>query len=283
MTDETGPTNPSDGRAQDPEPDGADAIEAYLDDLADRLRLRGRHLRHVLAEIDDHLAAARAAAVADGLDDDAAARRAVAEFGPADMVARRLSVSGRAQTIQLVRQGALSLLLVGAIGLLAIGLSGLVAWGAGAAFGKSFVSGDAPGVTYTASRCAEYHEYAPSEPTCAKAAMSHHFSEVVGYRLDTGILGLLALGVWLAAMRLRRRRETAAAPYDVLPAGFAATVGVALFGAAAAITLPGGLLELVFGGRDNGAGALLSAGAVSTLVFAGFAVALWRSLTARLA
>ena len=31
-------------------------IEAYLDDLADRLRLRGRRLRHVLAEVDDHLA-----------------------------------------------------------------------------------------------------------------------------------------------------------------------------------------------------------------------------------
>jgi hypothetical protein len=264
-------------------PEGADAVEAYLDDLADRLRLRGRHLRHVLAEVDDHLATARAAAVRDGLDDDAAARRAVAEFGPADLVARRLSRGGGPLTTELLRQGALSLLLVGAIGLLAIGLSGLVAWGAGAAFGKSFVSGDAPGVIYSAERCAEYHEYAPGEPTCAKAAVAHHFTEVVGYRVDAGILGVLLLAGWFVAGRLWRRRAPASTTYDVLPAGFAATVGAALFGAAAAVTLPGGLMELVFNGWDNGAGALLSAGVVAALVFAGFSLSLWRSLAARLA
>jgi hypothetical protein len=273
-------TDPDDPIVAGNPPEVTDAVEAYLDDLADRLRLRGRHLRHVLAEVDDHLAAARAAGMAEGLDDDAAARRAVAEFGPADLVARRLSRNGSALTSQLVRQGAQSLTLVGAIGLLAIGLSGLLAWGAGAAFGKPFVSGDAPGVTYTAARCAEYHEYAPGEPTCAKAAVAHHFTEVVGYRLDAGILGLVVLAVWLGLVRPWRRGARAAATYDALPEGFAATVGAALFGAAAAITLPGGLMELVFGGRDNGAGALLSAGVVSTLAFAGFALSLWRSLSA---
>jgi hypothetical protein len=275
-------TDHSDSAGVGNQPEG-DAIEAYLDDLADRLRLRGRHLRHVLAEVDDHLAAARAAALAGGLDDDAAARRAVAEFGPVELVARRLSRSGNALTSQLVRQGAFSLLLVAAIGLLAIGLSGVLAWGAGAAFGKPFVSGDATGVTYTAARCAEYRALAPSEPTCAKAAVSHHFDEVVGYRDDAGILGLIVLAVWLGLVRPWRRRARAATTYDVLPAGFAATVGAALFGAAAAVTLPGGLMELVFGGRDNGAGALLSAGVVSTLAFVGFALSLWRSLEARLA
>lgn len=266
-----------------PSDESTDAIEDYLDDLADRLRLRGRHLRHVLAEVDDHLTAARAAAMRDGLDEDAAARRAVEDFGPADLVARRLSRAGGGLTTELVRQGLLSLLVVGAIGLLAIGVSGLVAWGEGAAFGKPFVSGDAPGVTYTAQRCAEYHALAPGEPTCARAAVAHHFSEVVGYRLDAGVMGLLALAIWLVAVRAWRRPAPSKTTYDVLPAGFAATVGAALFGAAAAITLPGGLMELVFAGRDNGAGALLSAGVVATLVFAGFCASLWRSLSARLA
>lgn len=275
MTAPTAGTDPS-----HPLPDGVDAVEAYLDDLADRLRLRGRHLRHVLAEVDDHLAAARAAAAHDGLDDDAAARRAIAEFGPADLVARRLSHSGGPLTIELVRQGVLSLLLVGAIGLLAIGASGLVAWGAGAAFGKPFVSGDAPGVTYIAARCAQYHALAPGEPTCAKAAVAHHFTEVVGYREGAGILGLLLFAARLLAVRPWRRPASPATTYDVLPAGFAATVGAALFGAAAAVTLPGGLMQLVFEGRDYGAGALLSAGVVATLVFVGFAWSLWRSLSA---
>ena len=93
----------------------------------------------------------------------------------------------------------------------------------------------------------------------------------------------MVLAAWLAVARPWRRRAPAATSYDVLPAGFAATVGAALFGAAAAVTLPGGLMELVFNGRDNGAGALLSAGVVATLVFAGFALSLWRSLAARLA
>jgi hypothetical protein len=261
-------------------PEGADAVEAYLDDLADRLRLRGRHLRHVLAEVDDHLGAARAAAVRDGLDDDAAARRAVAQFGPADLVARQLSTGSAAPTAQLVRQGVLALLLVGAVGLLAIGLSGLVARGAGAALGKPFVSGDAPGVTYSAERCAQYHALAPGEPTCAEAAVAHHFDEVVGYREGAGMLGLVVLAAWLAVTRPWRRRAPGATSYDVLPAGFAATVGAALFGAAAAVTLPGGLMQWVFDGRDNGAGALLSAGVVATLVFAAFALSLWRSLSA---
>jgi hypothetical protein len=273
-------TAPADTTDEGNQPEGTDAIESYLDDLADRLRLQGRHLRHVLAEVDDHLTAARAASLAEGLDEDAAARRAVEQFGPADLVARRLSRSGNALTSQLIRQGVRSLMFVAAIGLLAIGLSGLLAWGAGVAFGKPFVSGDATGVTYTAARCAEYHEYAPGEPTCAKAAVAHHFDEVVGYREDAGILGLIVLAVWLGLGRPWRRRARAATSYDVLPAGFAATVGAALFGAAAAITLPGGLMELVFGGRDNGAGALLSAGVVSTLAFAGFALSLWRSLSA---
>jgi hypothetical protein len=274
MTDHTDTTDEGN------QPERTDAIESYLDDLADRLRLQGRHLRHVLAEVDDHLAAARAAALADGLDDDAAASRAVAEFGAVDLVARRLSRKGNALTPQLVRQGAQSLLFVAAIGLLAIGLSGLLAWGAGAAFGKPFISGDATGVTYTAARCAEYRALAPVEPTCGKAAVSHHFDEVVGYREDAGIFGLIVLVAWLGLVRPWRRRGRAATTYDVLPAGFAATVGAALFGAAAAITLPGGLLELVSGGSDNGAGALLSAGVVSALAFAGFALSLWRSLSA---
>jgi hypothetical protein len=275
MTEQADSAEPSDQL-----PESADAVEAYLDDLADRLRLRGRHLRHVLAEVDDHLAAARAAAVRDGLDDDAAARRAVAEFGPAELVARRLSSSSAQLPAQLVRQGVLALLLVGAIGLLAIGLSGLVAWGAGAALGKPFVSGDGPGVTYSAERCAQYHALAPSEPTCATAAVAHHFDEVVSYREGAGILGLLVLVAWLAVARPWRRPAPTATTYDVLPAGFAATVGAALFGAAAAVTLPGGLMQLAFDGRDNGAGALLSAGVVATLVFAGFSLSLWRSLSA---
>ncbi len=67
------------------------------------------------------------------------------------------------------------------VGLVAIGISGAVSLAAGAAFGKDFVSGDPPGVTYTAERCAELIGYYP-EGTCRTAATAHHFAFASGCR-----------------------------------------------------------------------------------------------------
>ena len=164
---------------------------------------------------------------------------------------------------------------------MAVGLSGLLAWCAGNVLGTAFVAGDGPGVLYTADRCAQYRELAPAATDCASAAVAHHFDEVVGVRLDAGVLGVLVLLGWLVVVRPWRRRAGASPPYAVLPTGFAPTVGAALFGAAAAFTLPGGVLELAFTGRDAGAGALLSAGVVATLAFLGSGAVLWRALTTR--
>ncbi|MDQ1627279.1 MAG: hypothetical protein QOI54_1023 [Actinomycetota bacterium] len=257
-------------------------IEAYLDELADRLRGRGRVVRRVLAEAEDHLLSAAAAHREQGLADDAAEQAAVADFGEPELVARRLSHRGSPLTRALLGQAVTSLVLVAGIGLVSVGLSGLLALAAASAFGKPFVSGDAPGVVYTAERCAEFREYAPSAHGCAAAAVAHHFEEVVGYREDLGVLGLLVLLGWWVAVRARARRRPPEPAYDVLPAGFGATVGAALFGLAAVVALPVGLLQLAVTGRDAGAGALLSAGVVAAVTFAGFAVALWRAVTVRL-
>lgn len=259
-----------------------DPVEDYLDDLADRLPVRGRQLRRTLAEVEDHLRTATAAGTRTGLDETEAARRAVAAFGEPAVVARTMSRGGGPLSAALLSHAFLSLLPVAAMLLVAIGVSGLVADGAGAAFGKAFVAGDAPGVTYTAERCVEYHALAPQASTCADAAVSHHFDEVVGYRLDAGVLGLAVLGLWLAIVRPWRRRRGQPLPsYDVLPTGFGATVGATLFGLATATLLPAGLLNLAVGGSGTGAGNLISAGLVSVVGFLGFGLALWRSLGAR--
>jgi hypothetical protein len=187
--------------------------------------------------------------------------------GPTGARSARL---GRPALVQL----GLALALVGAVGLLAIGASGLLAAGMGAAFGKGFVAGDQPGVTYTPARCADFREYHPEAASCEAAATAHHFDEVVGDRVAAGVLGLLLLGaVCLAGPRLRR----GAAP--ALPAGFAATVGASLSGVAAAGLLLLGLGAWAFGG-GSGAGQYLSAGLAALLAFAGFAVALLRALRA---
>jgi hypothetical protein len=179
-------------------------------------------------------------------------------------------------TVPVLTRLALALALVGGVGLVAIGASGLVAAGMGAAFGKGFVAGDPPGVTYTQERCADFAEYHPEAGGCQGAAAAHHFDEVVGYRVDAGVLGLLLLGgVWLLGPRLRRRAGGAA-----LPDGFAATVGASLFGVAAAALLLQGVGELALG-RATGAGQYLSGGLVSLVAFAAFAAALARVLFGR--
>ncbi|MGZ4616174.1 MAG: permease prefix domain 1-containing protein [Actinomycetes bacterium] len=254
---------------------GTDPVERYLDELADRLPLRGHQLRRVLAEVEDHLTASTQQKVRDGLSGDEAARQAVADFGAPELVARTMTHSGGPPTVALATQAFLSLLFLGAVGLVAIGVSGLLAWGAGAEFGKAFVAGDPLGVSYTPDRCADLRTYAPGADSCAAAAVSHHFDETVVYRLAAGALGLLALGAWVALVRPWRRRRGAS--YDVLPASVTPVVGLVLFGLAT-LMLPFGLLDVVFSGPDHGAGGLISAGLVSAVAACGFAVALWRTL-----
>jgi hypothetical protein len=167
-----------------------------------------------------------------------------------------------------------SLALLAAVGLLSIGLSGLLADGFGAAFGKSFVSGDAAGVTYTAARCADYFEYEPSARTCEQAATLHHFGEVVVYREAAGVLGVAAVGVFWMIRRSNRKRYGGV---RALPAGFTATIGAALFGLATLGLLFLGLGQMIVG-RSPGAGEYLSGGVVSFFVFGWFAVLLLRAL-----
>ena len=158
------------------------------------------------------------------------------------------------------------------VGFLAIGASGLLAWDMGAAFGKAFVAGDPPGVTYTAARCADFAEYAPGVRTCAEAATSHHFDETVSYRTAAGVLGLLGLPVYLVLRRRFRDRSR------LLPRGFEATIGTALFGLAATGLVVFGLGALT-PGVDHGAGSLLSAAPFALGVALVYARSLYRTLT----
>jgi hypothetical protein len=145
----------------------------------------------------------------------------------------------------------------------------------GSVWGKTFVSGDPPEITYTPARCAQFQELAP-RPTCEEAATAHHYDEVVGYRLGAGVLGLLVLVSWWVA----RRRVPAAV--GLLPDGFVPTVGAAVFGMAAASLVFTGVSQIP-GGSSNGAGQFLSAGVVALVVCALFLRSLLRVLLVRAA
>jgi hypothetical protein len=175
----------------------------------------------------------------------------------------------------LVRQLIVTLVLLGGVGLVAVGASGALAAGMGAAFGKDFVAGDPSGVTYTKARCDYFLEYYPKEGTCAKAAVAHHYDEVVMYRVGAGVLGLLGLGV---AWFLRKRWQ---ADDLLLPDGFVPIVAVSLFGAAAAFLLLDSFGLAVIGGESDGVGQWLSGGLVAAVMAAVYLRPLARTLMVR--
>jgi hypothetical protein len=160
------------------------------------------------------------------------------------------------------------------VGLIAIGISGVIAGIFGSAFGRSFVAGDLPGVTYTAARCADYFEYSPGAKTCEEAATWHHYGEVFQYRLAAGVLGLLILGAYVLAQR-KLRHDPAA-----LPSGFVPTIGTTMYGAAAfyllATSVNGALLH-----ETAGVGGMLSGGVVAAVMAVVYGIALYRILLRR--
>jgi hypothetical protein len=154
------------------------------------------------------------------------------------------------------------------VGLLAIGASGLIAATMNAALGAEFVAGDLPGVTYTADRCADLAEYAPSATSCEQAAAIHHTDEVVTSRIAAGVLGLIALAFWWV-VRLRVSK-------DDLPHGLVSAMGLSIFGIVGLGLAAVALNALALGG--NGAGGPLSGAIVSLVVALVFGARLVRDL-----
>jgi HAAS len=244
-----------------------DAIEIYLDELVELLDGPGVEVRRMLAESEDHLREAETAGIDAGMTSQQAALAAIDRFGTPREVAERYKLMRVMATPgQVLAQVALSLALVGSFVLIGIGLSGALAAGGAAVLGPSFISGDAPGVTYTPDRCDDFMGFHPEADTCAEAAVLHHLDETVGTRADAGILGLLLLAGWLLARRAARK---SAGP-RVIPEVFVPLTATALF-AAAAILLGGlGTVQWLSSGTGTGAGYFLTAGVVSLIATLGF-------------
>jgi hypothetical protein len=251
------------------EPDGP--VERALDELFDGLAGTGREGRHVLAEVEDHLRSAVAEGEAAGLTGAQAERVAVDRFGPLARVAAEVRAV-RGGPGAWLRPAFVGCWLAGGLGLLAVGASGLLAEVSGRLFGAGFVAGNAPGVTYTPMRCADYFEYFPHASSCADAAALHHWGEVVESRVAAGVLGLLALLVlWLA-----RRGTRLGGPAWTPPRGTVLIPMAGLFGLAGIALVGYGLLQLASGDHAM-VGANLSAGVAS----AAAAVAAGASAVAR--
>ncbi|MFN8558401.1 MAG: permease prefix domain 1-containing protein [Dehalococcoidia bacterium] len=233
-------------------------IDDYLDALFAELRVAPRLARRILAETEDHLREAAAREVAAGVPEAEAEARAIARFGAPHLVARRfVQEQGGLPVAALLPRAAIAALTLAGIGFLAIGVSGVAAAGIGRVAGKAAVAGDLPGVSYTAERCADFLAYHPEATSCAAAAVAHHFDEVVGNRIDAGVLGLLILAAVAVARWRGGARSSLAAAVDALTA----MAGTAVFGTAGAALFALGLLRAL--GGAGGGGDLLAAGAVS--------------------
>jgi hypothetical protein len=248
------------------EPRAGGPVERYLDELFDQLAGSGAAGRRSLAEAEDHLRTAVADGLARGLDPERAETEAVARFGrPAAIGAQlRLADRGIGAVVRPLIAGGFW---IGVVGLLALGMSGLLSELFGRLFGAGFVAGDAPGVTYTPARCADYFEYFPHAATCNAAAALHHWGEVVQGRIALGVLGLLALGGWWLIRRRGALRDGGWRP----PATLVALVTTALAGGVAVVLLPITLMGLAFGDHQ-GAGANIADGSVAAVVAIGAAI-----------
>ena len=235
-------------------------IEQYLDQLADRLLVSPRRARRIIAEVQDHLYTARQSLIDGGMAPEEAESTAMQQFGSPAVVARDFLRQTPLSWIPFLEAVATPLLGLAAIGLIAIGLSGLLALGFGVVAGKDYVAGDAPGVTYTPSRCEDYLRLYPNAGDCTSAALADHFDEVVGFRVVAGALGLVALAFYLVAKRMRHPAS--------MPPAFAPTLAVAAF-TPAGIALAGmGAMQTVSGG--GGGGGNIAAGLIALLFAAAF-------------
>jgi hypothetical protein len=247
-------------------------VDRVLDELFDALAGTGGPGRRTVTEAEDHLRAAAAEGVAQGLSQIDAETAAVARFGDPSRLAAGIR-RAHLDLPTLLRRAFTGTWFVGAVSLVAIGVSGLVSEVFGRVIGAGFVAGDASGVTYTAARCADYFEYFPNANSCADAAAQHHWGEVVQGRVAAGVLGLLALGVLGLA-----RRTVLRGPAWQFPPTYVAAVLLALFGAAGVLLTGLSVMQLAFG-STSGVGANLSDGLVALLV--ALAVLIWSIRTVR--
>ena len=234
-----------------------DPIERYLDELFVELRAsQPRDARALLAETEAHLRDLADAMQRDGLDSDAAAQRAVQDYGDPAIIAA--ADAHRTTTPLLVRIG-LSGWQLGAIGAITIGLSGVLA-GLAHVLGASdtFLAAHTPTTHLAPADCARWQSLYPNATTCAQAALRDWTAETIFYRVAVGVVGLVAL----LALVVVRRRSVRARLARPLPLAVSDAVATAAFGAAG-VLLAGLGIDAMLVRSGNGAGAWLTAAPIA--------------------
>jgi hypothetical protein len=265
-------SGPTDRVPEELDPAAAEVLDAYLDELLVRLRGDPRTARRLLVEAEDHLRTATLAGMAAGLEPGAAARAAIARFGPAGVVAaaQARTTPVRWITDVLLRLASFAVLLAAAA-LLAVGLAGGVAGVGSIVDGPGFVAGNAPSAGASAADCTRWQALYPGARDCAAAAAQDAVHDVI---MGGGMAGVLG-GVLLAGYLIFQMTWAARHARAGYPSGQRHAVGMTLFAAAAAVLIVNAVhdLRLV---PTRIPGESLSLGIGAGIVAAGFAIRLLR-------
>ena len=214
-----------------------DPIEAYVDELTDRLHGSPGHVRRTVTEAETHLRDAVDARIAAGLDRQAATASALAEFGAAaDVAAAMNQALWRRNRLPLAREGLeLGFRLVG-VGMVVVGVAGLVARLLAGVTSVRTIFGLPSTAEVSSSSCAHWLALHPGAGSCRQAATLEASADQVLAMVLMGVVGALLLA-GLAVVRRRRPHSR------MLPAVLGPVIAATAFGGAA--------LGLAVLGADN--------------------------------
>jgi hypothetical protein len=253
-----------------------DPIEAYLDRLLVALPGTPRDIRRALAEAELHLYESAAALEASGLSREEAGAEAVRRMGPAEVAAGPPRVT-LYLTPALRRRAALSLLLIGGVGGLACGLAGALGLIVRAIWGPAAIANAFPADSYTAADCRHWQAAEPTAHDCLEVMYALHASHYLNDTLGCGVLGVLALALYVPLQRRWSLSGRIGELFDL-----ELLIGAAAAAVVAAIFLFRGL-DTVLVTHDNGVGQPFCLAAAASLGFLYFALrARRRGVTARL-
>jgi hypothetical protein len=249
-------------------------IESYLDELVAGLSTRQpRQLRHMVAEAEAHLRDDAAAGMAAGLSAHAAELAAVEHFGAASDLAAAERRQLATPLQDLARQFVLTAVVLGGVGAMAVGASGALSAVIDRIAGPRVVATPSSGQLLSAGDCARWLGLDRSAHTCRAAATADWVNEVIWYRLALGLLGAVALAIFVMA----RRRSSRVHGWSLLPPAISDTIAATLFCAGGVWTLGLGINAIAVSSGD-GSGQWLSAAVIAMIAAGVFGVRLIRDI-----
>jgi hypothetical protein len=212
-----------------------DRIDAYLDDMLDRLEGTPAERRRMLNEAEAHLRDSAVALEHEGMDSESAQSAAIAAFGDGPMIAKAANRRSPAALLAAFIRAAAQLAVYGFV---AIGVAALLARGLALLTSTQWVYGAPASYRFTAAQCAHWLAVQPGASNCQAAAAMESSDDSSLFILAAAVIGLIVAGVVLGVMRLARRRPLTAA--SRLPRNVVAAIGATAFlGAGAALVAAG--------------------------------------------